>query len=65
MFGGNLHARRASGLIRALDLALVLDTYGDKKMSKIDGNLINDYEFVHWAADLLRRFGFIDVDVQV
>lgn len=33
-------------------------------MIKLDWKLINDYEFVYLAADLLRRLGFIDVHVQ-
>lgn len=33
-------------------------------MNKVDWELINDYEFVYLAADLLRRLGFIDVNVQ-
>jgi hypothetical protein len=33
-------------------------------MKKIEWKLIDDFEFVHLAADVLRRLGFIDVHIQ-
>lgn len=35
-----------------------------KKMNEINWDLIDDYEFVYLAADLLRRLGFVDIHVQ-
>jgi hypothetical protein len=33
-------------------------------MDKLNWELINDYEFVHMAADLLHHLGFIDIHIQ-
>jgi hypothetical protein len=33
-------------------------------MDKLDWKMINDYEFVHMVADLLRELGFIDIHIQ-
>lgn len=43
------------------DVSLRLGIYA---MISIDWNQIDDREFVHLTADLLRRMGFVDLLVQ-